>query len=107
MRIGGRRHVVNVEQITRGAADSYSVRAETWTDYMTGVWVSIEPQAGREYYRAKQVTPEITHLVGMLYDAGITTDKRLKFGSRTLDIVFVDNVDEANWELWLHCVEQV
>ncbi len=106
-RIGGRRHLVNVEKITRTTANDYGVRAENWTDYMTGVWMSIEPQGGREYQRARQTTPELTHLIGMMYDNGITSDKRLNFGGRILDIEFVENVDEANRDLFLHCVEQV
>ncbi len=106
-RIGGRRHRVNIEEISRGTANDYGVRTETWSEFISAIWVSIEPQSGREYQRARQTTPELTHLIGMIYHPSVAPKMRVNFGGRILDIEFVENVDERNRDLFLHCVEQV
>jgi len=105
-RIGERRHAVTIEQPTASNPDAYSERTTSWSNYATGVWAGIDSQGSREVERAQQTREEVTHVVKIEYDSGVTVDMRIKFGSRYLDIAGVQNTDERDRELVLACVEQ-
>jgi SPP1 family predicted phage head-tail adaptor len=62
---------------------------------------------GDEKFQAMQLQTPTIHKVTMRYRAGVTTAKRLLYGSRVFDIKEVINVDEANSILVLKCMEQV
>ena len=80
-----------------------------WTD-KAKVTIAIMPQGGREFYRAKQVHNDMTHLIQARYTSeleALTTVWRIKFGSRFLNIVAINNVDERNIEWLITCMEAV
>ncbi len=80
-----------------------------WTD-KAKVNIAIMPQGGREAYRAKQVHANMTHLVQARYTReleALTSVWRIKFGSRFLNIVAINNVDERNIEWLITCSETV
>lgn len=79
----------------------------TWTDVSTGVWASIEPLRGREYFAAKQVNAEIDARITMRYRAGVQTDYRILHGSNEYYIVSIINVEERNRELQLMCTRSI
>lgn len=71
------------------------------------VWASVEPLSGREYFLARQVNAEATVRVRIRYRAGITPRMRVKYGSRSLEIVSVIDPGERHEELHLMCKELV
>ena len=69
------------------------------------VWAKVEPQGGREFFRASQVYPTLTHLVTIRYLSGLTTKMKVVLNSRDLNIIGIVNVEERNITLRLACVE--
>ena len=91
-----------------GTQDSRTDEGEPvsgWDTYGTE-WVSIESLSGEEVLRGVVPVAEATHRVKMRYRPDVNTAHRLLFGTRILEINHVDNVKEANRELWLTCKEK-
>jgi len=59
---------------------------EAWVDFDT-VWAAVEPIRGREYFAAAAVNAESTIRVRIRYRKGITSDMRVKYGDRLLEII--------------------
>ena len=71
----------------------------------SGLWCKITPLAGRELLLAQQIVATATHLVKLRYVAGVTEECTLAFGTRTLEINAIIDLEERNAELWLYCTE--
>ena len=101
------RHRVDIQQPVEGTPDAAGEIPITWGTYASSVPVEIMPQGGREYYQAKQVQAEMTHLLKIRYLSGVTSEMRALFGTRELHILDVVNVDERSREMLLTCKEDV
>jgi SPP1 family predicted phage head-tail adaptor len=79
-----------------------------WTPYLT-CKASVKPLRGREAVIAKQVRPEQMYVVTIRHTearfAAISPDHRVNFKGRLLHIEARRNVDEANREIEVDCVE--
>ncbi len=107
-RIGSRRHRVTIKR--REDNTTLGTRGELTQDFKTvetGVVCSVERLTGDEGTLARQTFPTATHTVNMRWREGITSKDRLLFGTRTLNILDVDNVLERNRELVLIVGEEV
>lgn len=69
------------------------------------VWAKIETQGGREFFRASQIYPTMTHLVTIRFLKNVTPKMKIVFESRTLNIEAVLNVDQNNVMLRMPCTE--
>jgi SPP1 family predicted phage head-tail adaptor len=107
MRAGQLKKRVRIQEATEGSADALGEKPITWSDISTRaeVWAAVLPQSGREFYRAQQTHPQLTHLISIRYRSDVTEANRLILGTRELEIASVQNVDEANRELLIVCVE--
>lgn len=107
MRAGPKRHRVDIKlpsttQGTRGQRTGDS------TTKAERVQCSIQTLAGRELEIARQVVSNATLEVRMRWPGfDVTTKHFLQFGTRTLNIGHVNNVDQLNHELILTCGEAV
>lgn len=86
------------------SADDYGQPIETFTTYDT-VWAQIDPMTGRELMNAQQQSGEITHKVKIRYHSSVVITDRVIFDSRTLEIIFIRNVQERNHWQELLCKE--
>lgn len=79
--------------------------AGNWTTHATR-WASVTTQPGREFLGAGAEQTDLTHWIEMRYLATATTEMRVLYGTRTLDIQTVVH-DEAG-RLWtrLLCKER-
>ena len=80
-----------------------------WGD-VANAWSQISPMSGDESQRAGRTEATVTHVIHMRYrkDLTVLTQKdRVVFGSRIFNIEVVRNIEEANDELVLDCVEVV
>ena len=85
--------------------NAYGEEVAAWLNLKT-VWASIKPVAtGKEVYVAKQLHAESNMKVRIRYFNGLTTTMRVLFGVRELDILHIQNTNEANIELVLWCKE--
>ena len=105
LRAGTLRHRTNItaRSSTTGArgqrTGTDTVKVYSWP-------CSIETLSGREGELARQVFPSATlKVVGRYPGLTVTTEHFLKFGTRTLEIGHVNNVDQLNDQIELLCGE--
>jgi len=107
MKAGELTHRIEIQAIgtTRGAAGEV---VDTWSTETNGtVWASIKPGSGREFFNAKQINAELTHIIKMRYYSGLTPAKRILFGTRIFNIEDIRNTDEHNTEMIVNAKELV
>lgn len=105
MRAGLHRHSVTLQQRVL-TQDSFGGTVETWQDFAC-VNASVSPLTAREFFNAAQVQADVTHKVSLRYLPNVVPAMRVKFGTRTLHVASVINVDERSVELQLLCKETV
>src|SRR4051812_15348564 len=91
-------------QSVRRTEDGQGGFTEEWADEID-LWMKIEPLKGWEKMQAMQLQTPITHKITLRYRTGVTTAKRLRWGSRILQIKEAINIDEANEWLRVMAVE--
>ena len=99
-------HGIKLQKLATPAAKGrLGGEVKVWEDY-AAVLAFVQPLNGREYFAARQVQAETSHKVTMWYRPGVTSEMRVVFGARVLEIESVLNVDERNIELQLMCVDR-
>ncbi len=106
MRAGQLRNYVTIQQPTASSPNEFGETTDTWTTYAR-VRAGIIPQNSREFVSAKQVRGEMTHLVEIRSLGGVTSQMRVLFGTRVLNIDGVIDADERNRQMFLACIEEV
>lgn len=111
MRSGRLRHRLILESPPDESRDAFGHRAYDgdWTTFAE-VWGEVTPLSGREYWRAAQVQPDVTHQVTIRYLPNVTTQMRVRRRGETdrfYQIGAVLNIDERNREMQLMCRETV
>lgn len=71
---------------------------ESWKDFVT-VSAEILPLTGRELFQAQQVNDELTHRITLRYYPGVTSDMRVKYGTRIFLIESLIDTEERHREL--------
>lgn len=103
MEAGHLRHRVQLDHYTV-AANAVGDPVKSWAS-VAEVWASIEPLSGRELEWAQQQHAQAAIRVTMRYRAGIDTTYRIRFGTRTFEVLAVVNPDERNETLVVTCRE--
>ena len=110
MGAGKYRHRITIERDTGTATDAGNNPVEDWNDYHIEIPASIDTGGTRQFYAAKQVHGELTHLVKIPFIAGldITAKLRITWGSRTLNLLGppIDALG-GRTEYEIRCVEDV
>ena len=70
------------------------------------VWADVSPTTGREYEEAQKLREETTYKVTTRFFSGITSDMKILFRNRILDIVSILNINERNTELQIIAKEK-
>jgi len=99
MRAGRLRHRITIQQPTL-TTNALGGKTKSWTDFTT-VWAAIEPTTGHEIDQDHQLEPEVSARIVIRYLSGITSDMRIKYGSKYYKISGIVNPDERNRELQL------
>jgi SPP1 family predicted phage head-tail adaptor len=97
-----RHRVAILEKQTTVDPDGYPVN--TWVA-VTTLWVSVEPIAGREYFRAAAVQAQHQVRFTMRYQKGITSDMRLRYAEQDYEIKAV--LDLGGDHKWLQVMAEV
>jgi SPP1 family predicted phage head-tail adaptor len=103
MQAGRLRHRVTLQSYSESLS-ALGEPLKTWTDLAT-VWADVSPERGKEAIAAMQINASVMHRVRIRYREGLTPKMRVVFGTRTLQVEAVLNVDERDRELLLVCVE--
>jgi SPP1 family predicted phage head-tail adaptor len=88
------------------SSDGQGGFTSSWVDGDT-VWASIEPLKGWERMQAQQMQTPVTHKLVMRYRSDVTTETRLKYGSRLFQVKEVINQDENSRFLIIKAIERV
>ena len=105
MQAGQNRHACVIEQQTTGSADEFGHPTEDGWETYRQWWARFEPTTSREFYRASQVQSDMTALIAGRYVPSVTSEMRVRFGTRKFNILGVINVEERGKELQLVCKE--
>ena len=107
---GERRHRVTLDAPGPSVPDPDGGWIDSWAPLDPPDWYcSIQPASARdlESIGAGTVLAQATHVVKGRYHAGITTQARLTFKGRILNVLFVANRDERDIETHLVCSEVI
>lgn len=110
MNVGSLRHCITLENPTSQIMDGDGGYTYIYTPLdPPSVYAEIKPATVRDLERvaAGTVLSTASHVVTIRYHAGVTTETRVKFGTRYFSVVGVMNPEERNIELQLMCVELV
>jgi len=112
------RHLVTIQEPVE-TQDAYGSPTVRWQTVAGGVWASIEPLRGREYFAAKQINAEVEARIGLRYRNDLSPKMKILHGatssenptgcvcmSTAVDEYLIDsiiNVNERNREMHLMC----
>ena len=105
MRIGSMRHEIEVQAMTLttdaggGASQSFATTKRMYAD--------IRPTRGSEAVRQGKLQTEIGHQITVRYHSFITNRHKVLFDGRSFNINYIENVDERDRFMILHCEENV
>ncbi len=104
IRAGKLRHRVIIQEkgTTKGTRGQ---RTDSWTPVGDPIWSEVVTLSGSEREQARQIYASATDTVRIRYRSDITTENRIKFGTRILNIGRLDNIDQRNIEIVLFCGE--
>jgi SPP1 family predicted phage head-tail adaptor len=110
MSLGQYRHRVTLETPGEPIQNPDGGYTDTWAPLDPPAWnCAIQPVTSRdlESIAGGTILAQATHVVKGRYHPGITTQTRLTFVTRTLNVVYVANRDERQIETDLICAEVV
>lgn len=97
---------IDIQQITT-TQDGYGDTIKTPSNLYTGLWASMITTGGGEFYAAQKLNAATTAVFKTRYVEGVKSDMKVIYGSRTFEILFVNNKDEKFEWLLLSCKEVV
>lgn len=85
--------------------DEYGEPYDQWEPVpgKTGIWASMEPLLGNEYFTALTAETKVEVKFNMRYVEGITNEMRIRHGHDIYEILSVVNVRGLNRELLCYC----
>ena len=103
MKAGKLDHLIIVEQNTP-TRDAFGGLVDSWDTYAT-VWAAIMPMVGTEALRADQLNTSITHKITIRYLESLSTQMRVNFSGRLMNIKSVQHIRERGDMMVLMCEE--
>jgi len=79
---------------------------ESWSDF-TEVWAKVTPTSARERQFSQQIQPTTTHKIVIRWMEGLTTEMRILFEGRILQIHGISRENEERWFLNIEAEEGV
>jgi SPP1 family predicted phage head-tail adaptor len=101
--IGELRHRLALQSAT-DSTDNYGQPTRSWATYAT-VWGKVLPVTASESQLANQQQTDITHRITIRHRADVTAEHRIIFGSRTLNIRGVRDLEERGIALEIDAEE--
>lgn len=101
--IGAMRHRITLQQKGTITRDATGAESFTWTNLSTAptVWAEELPITGREFLAAGQEQAQATTKFRIRYRTDLTNAMRVTYGSRTFNILHIENVSGLDKDLVL------
>lgn len=97
------RHKIDFLYRVKGR-DEYGEPIDTWEPFKEGIWASMEPLLGNEFFSALTTENKVEVKFNMRYVPGITSEMRIKHGDEVYEIIGQPvNVKGLNRELLCYC----
>jgi len=103
MDFGKLRHYIEIQEHTETRGDQGQI-VRDW-ETVASWWASIDPLSGRELHYAEKVHADARVRIRIRPYDGLTPDHRIKFGTRTYNILDVRDMDERGEMAECMCVE--
>ena len=103
---GQLRHQISIQSPSTSQTSTGSPTT-SWTTFHTCM-AAINTVSSREVYQASQFTAQVSHAIKMRWpgpSVAIQGGQQVLFGSRVFKLQAVENVQERNRILILHCLE--
>ena len=86
-------HRVDIQSETR-TADNEGGFSASWTTIIANVPASVDPIQARQQYQYKSVNVDATHWIKMRGEITIAEKDQIVWGSRTFEILTIENINE-------------
>ena len=106
MRAGRLRHLVSIRTPV-SVPNAVGERIRNYDTVLASVHAEVRDLVGRELLLAQQTSADLTTSVRLRKGSGVTVQCHIIFGTRTLEVVSISNVDNRNVEQVLMCREVV
>ena len=106
MNPGRFRHKIDIQQELT-TQNTHGEATQTWVNFVSGVYCSIEPIRGKEFFASDIVNAEVDHRIRMRYMTGIHPKQRVVYCNRVFDIISAINVQERNKDMELMVKEVI
>lgn len=83
--------------------NGYGEYVSEWEPVKEGIWASMDPLLGNEYFTALTTDTKVEVKFNMRYVDGITNDMRIRHGNDIYEILSAVNVKGLNRELLCYC----
>jgi SPP1 family predicted phage head-tail adaptor len=86
--------------------DAVGQNTQEWQDYKT-VWATVKALRGGEYFEAQMIRPEKTYKITVRYMPDVTEDMQITYAGKTLEIGYINDVEEARYMLEILATEYI
>ena len=108
MQSGKLRHRVTIRNLIETQSTITGELVQSWSTVLDGVWASIEPLQGREYFQAQQTQARVDTKISLRYSTvNITPKMTVHNGTNVYNIETVINPELRNREMDLMCFQRV
>lgn len=97
------RHRLYVQTVTT-TSDGEGGHSQSWADDRA-VWASIDPIQARQRSEYESISVEATHLIRIRGEQSVSEENRIRFGTRTFEILTVENIQERGVVKVITCKE--
>lgn len=85
------------------AQDTYGGPSGGYTTFKSGIWASVVPILGNEYFSANAVQSDVKVKIECNWFSGVVNKMRISHGSDTYEILDAINVNNYNRDLLCYC----
>lgn len=108
MQSGKLRHRVTIRNLIETQSTVTGELARSWSTVLDGVWASVEPYQGREYFASQQFQSKTSHRITIRYSTvNITPKMVVANGTHLYEVESIINPELRNNELQLMCFERI
>lgn len=97
---GQRNKRITIQVLTKEIVNGKPI--EKWVD-KTKVWCSVKNLHGSEFFQAQAVNSKASIKFNIRYMKDLDANMRIVFNNKNYNILYVDNINEANIEIELMC----
>lgn len=102
---GTLRHRITIQEPGTPTADGEGGFTPTWTDSAT-VWAKIRPMRAKQVEEYRSINVNATHLIEVRGAVTVEESYQIIFGSRTFEVLTVENELEESVKKWVICKER-